>query len=505
MYPISLEKQYQKFFHSEFQRLAKPFTAAVIQKLKNEIKADSDDSVRADSVTEMMLFLADLRGQYGNKIDSKELAGKVEKNYRLIDAWSRDKTNESIAKLYARLNTQQPQSVTGRPPKKNQSGELWLTTVNLRRNFNEDLLAKTVKTNVSLINEAYKEHFDEITGIIKSGVLSGKGSKAIANELMAATGVNESKARFWASDQAGKFFGETTKLRQKAAGIPGYIWRCVGPPKTRDSHLALEGTYHTWDNPPMVQSGRTLRPLNPGEDYRCRCWPEPALGPEAAEREYEIPADDDYFESIRPGTEPANFDLQGRGGLWERIAFGEMSSTLKGDAETGLSAIDSVIDLKGLTGIKKAVSISVMPAGIKDYDKTMGVFSPKSDSIMLNPDNILSVSTMIHEFGHWAERRLITDASFNRKFIKAIGETEMYRAIRKAEVSTAFRNYLLTPSELFSRCFEQYVGDKTGNKIASVQTAYKIAENPYQYLVDGDKKIVYGLFEDIFKGMGIKK
>ena len=505
MYPIALEQQYSKFFSAEFQNLARPFTAAIIQKLKTEITADSDNSIRADSLTEMMLFLTGLREQHGKKINSKTLAGKIEKNYRLIEAWSRDKTNDAITKLYARVNTPQPPSVTGRPAPKDKSGELWMPTVNLRKNFNEDILTGTVKRNVSLINDAYKEHFDDMTAIVKNGILGGKGGKEIADQLRVKTGVNESKARFWASDQASKFFGETTKLRQKASGIPGYIWRCVGPPKTRDEHFALEGSYHDWNDPPAVRSGRSIRKLHPGEDYRCRCWPEPALGPEAAERQYEIPADDDYFENIRPGTEPANFDLQERGGLWGRIAFGETSSTLKGDAETGLSAIDSVISFKGLNNIKKAISISTMPTGIKDYNATMGVYSNKSGSIMLNPENSLSVTTMIHEFGHWVEKRLVTDAVFKKDFLRAIGKTEMYKAVRKMKVSSAYRNYLLTESELFSRCFEQYIADMAGNKIVSVQAAYKIAENPGKYLFDGDKKNIYALFDGIFKKMGSQK
>jgi hypothetical protein len=34
--------------------------------------------------------------------------------------------------------------------------------------------------------------------------------------------------------------------------------------------------------------------------------------------------------------------------------------------------------------------------------------------IMLNPDNIFTVSTIIHEFGHWIERRLKTPQKLDR-------------------------------------------------------------------------------------------
>ncbi len=507
MYPLALEKQYQKFFVSEFQTLAKSFTSGIIKKLKSEIKADSDSGVRADSLTQIMLFIADLRSEYGNKINSKVLAGKIEKNYRQIDAWSRDKTNEGIAKLYARLSTPQPSSVTGRPAPKNQSGELWLKTVNLRNNFNEDILNSAVKKNIDLINEAYKEHFDDMTAIVKKGILGGKGSNAIAEELRRETGVNESKAKFWARDQVSKFFGKTTKLRQKSAGIPGYIWRCVGGTKTRDSHLALEGTYHSWDNPPMIQSGKILRPLHPGEDYNCRCWPEPALGHEMAEKEYASPnVNDFYFENIRPGILPGKWS--GKEGIRSRMVIDINNPKLGQTVESAISEIERTFNINPAI-IKKAVTVTEIPAG-SAQSGAFGIFSPRGNTIMLNPENDYLVSTFIHEFGHWMDARLLKDSAEKTNLLNTIKDTKQFRLLKKLSASKSLtknqRNalkYITSDEEIFARSFEQYMIEyKSSDAALKDLMRTKKDKFKFNYWLDEDIKKVYIFYDRLFKKEG---
>ena len=310
MYPFNLELQYKKDFAGRFAKYAKPFTQEVIARLRSEHRADSDVSVRVDSLEDMLEYIRKLREKYGERIEAEKLEKIIKKDFTQIDAWARDKSNEVMGKMYSRLNTPQPPSVTGRPTPKGQAGELWMTTVKPFNNLsqpNKDLIDEAVKRNVHLINEKYKAHFDDIERIVKENILSGKSRKEIAKELMETTGVNISQAEFWARDQSSKFFGEATRIRQQGAGIPGYIWRCVGDNKTRDRHSDLEGTYHKWGNPPIVDllSGRKA---DPGGDYNCRCHAEPALGPEMADREYTDPKpDDNYYENIRPGTEKAGF------------------------------------------------------------------------------------------------------------------------------------------------------------------------------------------------------
>lgn len=501
MYPIALEKQYQRFFVKEFRKLALPYTNGIIKKLKEEIKADSSNTIRADSITQLMIFLSEIRKQYGDKVSSQDLSLKIEKNFSLIDAWSRDKTNEAITKLYARLNTPQQSSVTGRSTPKNMPGELWMPTINLRKTLNDGLIDDVVKKNVNLINDAYKSHFDEMAGIIKNGLQSGKGIDAIADELRYRTGVNISKAKFWARDQASKFFGETTRLRQQGAGIKGYIWRCVGGRRTRDSHLALEGTYHDWNNPPIING----RACHPGDDYNCRCWAEPAMGPEAAEKEYKGPADDNYFENIRPGSEPAGFN-QATEGLSGRTVFNIENPGLKYEAEKTLSAINSF--LKVDMGKNRALSVVQMASSDPYFETTLG-YHFKSGHIALKAGSIYERSTLVHELSHYIDLKLLPqDARINYKeIINGIEKSDAYKELKQIKKLTKdsetreYLEYLLTPTELFARAMEQYMATAGIDDIISDQFFRKRKDYELHYWVDSDFEKIYFLIERMFRDL----
>ena len=283
MYPLNLELQYQQYFVEQFRKKAIPFTREIIKKLREEIKADSDNSIRADSTANLVVFIQGLKKKYKKGISEEKLSKEVESQFQQINAWSRSKAIETTKKNYERLSEPQPPSVTGRPTPAGKAGELWMQTVNVQNNIGEELINKTVKRNVSLINKAHEQHFEQMTEIVKQGILRGEGHLSISQKLMQETGVGESKAKFWARDQASKFSGEITKIRQQAAGNKGYIWRCFKDNVTRDSHMSLDGTYQDWNNPPTIRRGKGTAQVHPGEDYNCRCWAEPASDESAAE------------------------------------------------------------------------------------------------------------------------------------------------------------------------------------------------------------------------------
>ncbi len=504
MYPVALEKQYQKYFLQEFRQLAIPYTNEIIKKLKHEIKSDSDNTVRADSITQMMVFMADLRAEYGDKINSSEIEGKIRKNFALIDAWSRDKTNDAITKLYTRLNTPQQPSVTGRVTPKNMPGELWMASINLRKNLNEGLIDDVVKQNVGLINDAYKEHFTEMNDIVKNGILNGEGNFEIGNKLRRFTGVNESKARFWARDQASKFFGETTRLRQKEAGIPGYIWRCVGGRRTRDSHLALEGTYHNWNNPPMVQSGNTVKALHPGEDYNCRCWAEPALGPEASEKAYTGSVDDNYFETIRPGNETANFNSGSNNYLTGRTIINIDNPALKKNVNEALSSIGRLMTID----TAKVRPLTVVQMNTSDpYFINTQAYHFKSGHLAIKPGINYEKSTFIHEFFHWVDMKVLPESAgkLYTDIIKNIEKTDLCKELKslknftKDSATRAHLEYMLTPTELFARSMEQYVAESGIDADITAQFSSKRIDYEKYYWIDSDFKNVYNCIEKMFK------
>jgi SPP1 gp7 family putative phage head morphogenesis protein len=442
MYPFALELQYKKAFVREFEKIALPFTRAVIERLRSEVRVDSDESIKADSLPEMLEFIRKLRAEHGDRIDSAKLEKIIDKNFHLIDAWSRDKTNEMLGKMYSRLNTPQLPNVTGRPTPAGKSGELWMTTVNPRNNLNESLISDTVKRNVKLIHEDHKQHFNDIERIIRDGVFSGKGHRVIAKELTDATGVHISKTSFWARDQVSKFHGETTKIRQQEAGIKGFVWRCVGDNVTRDRHLMLEGTYHDWNNPPVVDN-KGKRAI-PGEDYNCRCWSEPALGPEFADREYGGPIDDNYFEKVRPG-------IENNPGL----SSGKIGDT---DGESIITNVES-INFKNKKAVEKVFDdFAIQHADSKiEYAKVVSpknkVFTVKGTDISVNidlvGDEILKGAKVIHN--HPTDGIFIGDCfslyDLRKYFEKGLSEILVTNSLGMYTFSTKSKKRL-TPEQM---------------------------------------------------------
>lgn len=64
------------------------------------------------------------------------------------------------------------------------------------------------------------------------------------------------------------FCGESfTELEQREAGYHYYIWHSQDDEKVRHDHARYDDLIFRWDHP--SPSG------HPGEDYHCRCWPEP--------------------------------------------------------------------------------------------------------------------------------------------------------------------------------------------------------------------------------------
>src|SRR5690606_6578233 len=78
------------------------------------------------------------------------------------------------------------------------------------------------------------------------------------------------RSEFTAREQIGKLNPKIQQERQQALGAETYIWRTSKDSRVRESHRALDGTRHRWDNPPIVDE-RTGRRAHPGEDFQCRC------------------------------------------------------------------------------------------------------------------------------------------------------------------------------------------------------------------------------------------
>ena len=149
--------------------------------------------------------------------------------------------------------------------------------VDLMEQFEADAVSQIVTIDAS--------EFPKIERIVANGFQSGIRASDIADQLVDATGTIVNRAMFWARDQIGTLNAQLTQSRQESLGINEYTWRTSLDERVRESHRQLEGTTHSWDDPPTVGK----RQVHPGEDYICRCTADPKIP--GVEMEMTSPAD----------------------------------------------------------------------------------------------------------------------------------------------------------------------------------------------------------------------
>lgn len=133
-----------------------------------------------------------------------------------------------------------------------------------------------VENATNLIVTIPKRLLDDVKGKILEAAVPGIRVEALRSEIMARFGVSQSRAALIARDQTLKLAGQLTKTRQEALGVRSYIWSTSKDERVRESHRRLEGTRHSWNEPPIVDEKRQRRE-HPGGDFQCRCVPIPDL------------------------------------------------------------------------------------------------------------------------------------------------------------------------------------------------------------------------------------
>lgn len=131
--------------------------------------------------------------------------------------------------------------------------------------------------NVRLIRGMVDTELTQIEGAVLRGVREGKRVRDVAREIQQIARVTKSRAELIAVDQIGSITGELTRVRQSKLGIERYRWSSSKDERVRPRHVELDGTVHSWSDPPVVDL-RTGRTAHPGGDYRCRCAALPELG-----------------------------------------------------------------------------------------------------------------------------------------------------------------------------------------------------------------------------------
>ncbi|UOG61441.1 phage minor head protein [Leptospira noguchii] len=528
MYPLSLELQYSKLWKDEVLRFAKQINSVVlkgVQTYSKEARADSyffEPVVRLD-VSDLRALLNQLKNQYGDFAPRNEFETQIKRNVQMIDAWSRDKTNAFLNKQLGSMNAPPAGTiggdrssfrVPGIPIPQKESGEIW------------DRVNKMIKEQSSLASNAFRDHFDRVQKIVTEGLAKGLKYQDIASQIQNATGISERRAEFWAKDQTGKFFSQQSRLRQTKAGFPGYFWRTQKDSRVRDSHFNVADKFYTWDSPPLVnRKGGLAAHLEPGDDYRCRCWAEPSWGPQGLKKESQK----------SPSSSPKTFltrpQTQSIIPISHSVNLNLPDPTIAANIQKTISDLDSVFKFP-----KDRTNIGVhYLAGSALKKNIAGLFNPNTNRIEINGGlNFKDTyqSTFVHEFAHamdylWLgkEGRFESQSGSDfDEFKSIVQKTDMYRRIQKigregqtkipgfdvpvslSPTQKKMIPYFLSTEELFARATELWTAERTDSKNLLAQIQKKNNMNfVNHYWDEEDFKPVLLVLDKIFKKMGYLK
>lgn len=133
------------------------------------------------------------------------------------------------------------------------------------------LLADQVKLITSLPIEAA----ERVHKLTNENLISGDRADQVAKEIMRSGQVSAYSAMRIARTETSRTASVLTEARSIYIGSEGYWWRTAQDTDVRPLHVALEGKFFKWGEPPVT--GSNGERSNPGCIYFCRCWPEPAL------------------------------------------------------------------------------------------------------------------------------------------------------------------------------------------------------------------------------------
>lgn len=133
-----------------------------------------------------------------------------------------------------------------------------------------DFLKMKAKENVHLIKTLPEKHFSTLQSSVLSAITRGTRVEDIEEMIDDRFDKMRTNAELIARDQVGKLNGQLTEMAQTDLGVTKYIWRTAGDDRVRSTHAHHAGETFFWSDPPSDTG-------HPGQDFQCRCYPEPVL------------------------------------------------------------------------------------------------------------------------------------------------------------------------------------------------------------------------------------
>jgi SPP1 gp7 family putative phage head morphogenesis protein len=157
------------------------------------------------------------------------------------------------------------------------SGGITIKVPDMPAALQEQITAATAE-NVGLIKSVQQQLHERISQLVlRSVATGGKGAAEIFEEIRHYEGLTEKRAKLIAIDQTRKITAVMNAERAKAVGIKKFEWvHSGGGSDPRKRHLELDGTIHSYDDPPIIDPKTGQRGL-PGVLVNCRCVAVPIL------------------------------------------------------------------------------------------------------------------------------------------------------------------------------------------------------------------------------------
>ncbi len=223
-------------------------------KLRQDGHADQVDAIYADDAARLVQVVQIVRDQANLKYPASDQTEFLTKIAKDTDQF----TTAQQAKVFQRVMTLDVTSVF------REQSEIW---------------DAWVSGNVSLIKTIDDRYFEQIPDVINEAYRTGTNTRDLTKEIQGRFDVSEYNAERIARDQMGKLNADVTQARQEQVGVKEYMWVTSGDDRVRESHAELNGTIHSWNDPPEVDGER----VHPGGPILCRCSGEPVLPGETGE------------------------------------------------------------------------------------------------------------------------------------------------------------------------------------------------------------------------------
>lgn len=203
----------------------------------------------------------------GRVQDLPGLMATLEKYEGVLEPWARlvaaqmiDDVNRRDQRAWLELGVEMGRSI------RNEIESTPIGTV-----YNELLEAQVAEIK-SLPGWAAERVYARATEVI----YTAERAEDIAAEILAMGDTTTARAKMIAKSAVSTASTNFVEARALFMGSPGYTWRTTKSEDVRADHRELEGTWHAWSDPPVVDKRSGYR-SHPGCNANCECYAEVTL------------------------------------------------------------------------------------------------------------------------------------------------------------------------------------------------------------------------------------